>query len=101
MLWIDVSDSVTLNYKLSDTASIQRVSEVVYSVGSNKDYIVAKQHPGGNKNITNYYIVDRDRDDQLANISDVVTGPLNKKEFQEQALTLSLPEFTFTLESLE
>jgi hypothetical protein len=65
--------------------------------------LIAKQHPGGDKTITNYFIVEiraglpvRDRISK-----DAVIGPLDEKTFRQKAADLALPSFTKTLESLQ
>ncbi len=101
LLWIDLPNVVTLSYDLGNGSSTPRVDEQVFSVGYDGRYVVAKQHPGGNKSITNYFIVDARKDSKTAINKDVVTGPLSEQEFQKKAKELNLPAFTKTLESLK
>jgi hypothetical protein len=60
--------------------------------------VVAKQHPSGNKGITNYFIIDT-KEDSL--YKPVVIGPLTKEDFTKKSAELKLPTFTKVLESLE
>ena len=95
LLWIDDPKSVRLSYEQSQNGAFQIIDEVVYSIGSNESYIVAKQHPDSNKSIINYYIVDKKND------SHSVIGPLSKEEFISYKRELKLPGFSLTLQSLE
>ena len=45
-------------YDLGNGGSIGLVDYTVYAVGSDAHHIVVKQHPRGEKSITNFYIVD-------------------------------------------
>ncbi len=101
LLWIDDPKAVTLSCDLGNGGSIPRVNEQVFSVGYDGRYVVAKQHPNQDKKITNYFIIDAQRDSKMADNKDVVTGPLNEREFQEKVKELNLPAFTKTLESLK
>ncbi len=73
----------------------------MFSVGYDGKYVVAKQHPHGRKSITNYFIIDAQKDSKMASNKDVVIGPLNEQEFQKKVKELNLPAFTKTLESLQ
>ena len=101
LLWIDDPSAVTLSRDLSNGSSTLRVDEQVFSVGYDGRYVVAKQHPHGNKKITNFFIIDAQKDSRMAANKDVVTGPLNDREFQKKAKELNLPAFTKTLDSLK
>jgi hypothetical protein len=71
----------------------------VFAVGSNALYVVAKQHPNGDKGTTNYFIVAVSAGD-MGKPWEGITGPLSQQEYQEKAGSLPLPQFTKTLESL-
>jgi hypothetical protein len=101
LLWIDISEDMSLCRELGEGSWICRVDAMVFAVGWDGRYAVAKQHPAGDRSKTNYFIVDALRDTDLANQSDVVLGPLNKEEYEQQAVELKLPEFTKVLHSLE
>lgn len=101
LLWIDDPKAVTLSYDLGNGASTPRVDEQVFSVGYDGRYVVAKQHPNRDKRVTNYFIIDVQKDSKMAANKDVVTGPLNEQEFQKKVKELKLPAFTKTLELLE
>lgn len=99
--WIDISENVTLVRMLDGTGSIGRIEATVFAVGWDGRYLVAKQHPGGNKAITNYFIIDSRLDSNMADPDKAVTGPLSQGEFRKRAEQLKLPGFTRTLDSLE
>jgi hypothetical protein len=101
LLWIDDPGAVALSYDLGDGSSTPRVDEQVFSVGYDGRYVVAKQHPHRDKKITNFFIIDAQKDSKMAAKKDVVIGPLNEQEFQRKAKDLNLPVFTKTLESLK
>ncbi|HKB59036.1 MAG TPA: hypothetical protein VKC56_03230 [Gallionellaceae bacterium] len=101
LVWIDTAENVSLVRRLDDGNSIGRVDATVFSVGWDGRYVVAKQHPAGDRKITNYYIVDSHRDSALANVDQSVIGPLTEEAFRKKARALNLPEFSKTLASLE
>jgi len=101
LLWIDTADNISLCRDLGKGSWIGRVDAMVFAVGWNGRYAVAKQHPAGDRSKTDYFIVDSLRDSDLASQSGVVLGPLNKDEYEKKALELKLPKFTKVLESLE
>lgn len=101
LLWIDISEQISLTYDLGrDGGSIGLVDWTVFAVGSNDRYIVAKQHPQGNKAVTNYFIVDK-REALPTDPVRAVLGPLTATEFSVQARSIQLPKFTKVLNSLE
>ena len=97
-MWIDDPDDVRLSYDAGKGYWSGKVEERVFAVGANERYIVVKQHPKGNKSITNYFIIDM-KEDSLS--KPVVMGPLTAEEFAKRSAEVSLPEFTKTLESLQ
>jgi hypothetical protein len=101
LLWIDTADNISLCRDLGNGSWIGRVDAMVFSVGWNGRYVVAKQHPAGDRSKTYYFIVDSLRDSDLANQSNVILGPLSKDEYGKKVVELKLPEFTKVLESLE
>jgi hypothetical protein len=101
LLWIDTADNISLCRDLGKGSWIGRVDAMVYAVGWNGRYVVAKQHPAGDRRKTDYFIIDSLRDSDLANLSAVVLGPLSKDEYGKKAVELKLPDFTKVLESLE
>src|SRR4051812_43225163 len=83
---------------VDEGGSLGLVDWTVYAVGSNDRYIVVKQHPQGNKAVTNYFIVDK-RAALPTNPARAVLGPLTEAEFSVQTRSLHLPKFTKVLSS--
>lgn len=99
--WIDTADNVTVSYKLNGNDSIGRITRTVYAVGWDGRYLVARQHPNGDKAINNFYIIDSSKDFPTQNASAAVIGPLREDEFEQRVRELHLPAFTKVLESLQ
>jgi hypothetical protein len=101
LLWIDLPDRVTLSYDLGNGGSIGLVDYTVYAVGSDPYHIVIKQHPGGKKSITNFYIVDLSSSALPLHPEHALMGPLTQTQFDERAKLTVLPRFTTVLETLQ
>lgn len=99
--WIDIPENVTVSYDLGNGNSIGRIDECVFSVGWNGEYLVAKQHPGCDKKLTYFYIIDAKKDNSDADLSKVVIGPLSEAQYLVKSGELKLPVFTKTLASLK
>ena len=99
--WIDDPKAVTLSFAADSEHLVGRIDSAVFAVGWNGRYLVAKQHPGGNKEITNYFVIDSSHDSAAANPAQVVTGPLNEDEFKKMSNELGLPKFSKQLDALE
>jgi hypothetical protein len=100
LVWVDLPSEVSLSYDMGSGSWATIVEPCVFAVGANQEYIVAKQHPGGNKSITNYFIVNIRAGAPKADWKEGVIGPLAEKDFEERSATMKLPAFTKTLESL-
>jgi hypothetical protein len=98
LVWVDLPEEVTLAYDMGNGSWATLVEPRVFAIGSNEHYVVAKQHPQGDKKMTRFFIIDILVDSQKPGR---VIGPLNEKAFQEKVATLALPAFTRTLESLQ
>ena len=101
LLWIDLPDRVTLSYDVGNGGSIGLVDYTVYAVGSDAQHIVVKQHPRGEKSITDFYIVDVKSSALPLHPERAVTGPLTQAQFDEMARRNALPRFTTVLEMLQ
>jgi hypothetical protein len=101
LTWIDTPDDVWLEYRRPGGGSDVRVDARVFAVGRNEHYVVAKQHPGGDRSVTNFFVIDATRESPRSERSDVVRGPLTEAEFQRLSHELSLPPFTKVLASLQ
>ncbi len=101
LLWIDTPENISLVRQIDDDSSIGRVDATVFAVGWDGRYAVAMQHPGGDRRITNYFIIDSQRDSPYADTEQVVIGPLTQEAFHKKSEELNLPEFSKKLPSLE
>ena len=99
--WLDTYENISLSYDLGEGTSVGRIEEQVFAVGWDGHYLVAQQHPNGNKNIIDYYIIDAKKDSPMAEPKDVVIGPLTEAEYKVKAVELKLPKFTKELASLK
>ncbi len=95
--WIDDGSRVCLDYRISEEGTTTLIPEQVYSVGYDDHYVVAKQHPNENQEITYYYYVIID-DDIYYHQQDYIFGPFTKVEFEKKKNELHLPDFSFTLD---
>lgn len=97
LMWIDSPDNVSLCRDDGDTGCTGRVDATVFAVGWNGHFVVAKQHPEGDKSKTNYYIIESRKNSR----DDVTTGPLTEQEFMKKSAELDLPKFSKVLEALQ
>jgi len=101
LMWVDKFDNSTINYELNEGTSIGRIDATVFAVGWDGRYLVAKQHPSGNKSVTNFFCIDSRLDAKYAEPSDVVVGPMTEAAFQAKTVELNLPGFSKTIGALE
>lgn len=105
VVWIDLPENqiISERYEINSAGSSQLVPEYVFSVGHNKEFIIAKQHPtngfeGGykvNTAITNYYIIDMNR--KILKNGQKVFGPLTLSQFDSLRITLKIEEIPFDI----
>lgn len=100
LIAVDTLDQMGVSYSLPGGDAVGRIPETVFSVGWNSRYLVAKQHPKNDRNITHFYYLDMSRDNLYADPSASVTGPLSESEFDRKRAELGLPEFTRSIQSL-
>ena len=93
VIWVDTGNNRTLNYEISENASIGRVETVVIAVGSNDKYVVAKQKPIGGGSIS-YFYIERAKDDKYLNPNEITQGPFSETRFLRLKTELGLPEFS-------
>ena len=87
---------------------LEIISPTVFSIGYDKNFIIAKQHPTiypekENRAITNYFIISL-KDSVKWTDQNIATGPLNEKEFLEKRKNLNIPDtlhFFITLNSIK
>ncbi|WP_367871744.1 hypothetical protein [Luteolibacter sp. Populi] len=92
---------VVFNLNPGERQSYLRIGEMVYAVGWDHNYIVAKQHPENNRRIDHYYYLDIKKDYESAAPRSSVVGPLTELEFKRRQADLGLPGFRLTIESLQ
>lgn len=100
-VWIDEHSNRTLSIKDTDTSFPTVISEYVFSVGHNDNFIIAKQHPKPdrfaeniNVKITNYYIVDINNSDKFVQ---KIYGPFDEKTFNKKLKELNVGKIEFDL----
>ncbi len=91
--WIDTSNNRTLARIINENASIGRVDPEVIAVGSNSEYVVAKQRDPDNGEIS-YFIVEKAKDEKYLNMSEVTEGPFSEAMFMKMRKVKNLPDFT-------
>lgn len=101
LIAVDVDQQMSVCYDLGNGSAIGRIGETVFAYGYNDRYIVAKQHPNNNNNITNYFYLDMTKDEKYAEPSESVVGPLSESQFLEATHNLNLPAFSRTLNHLK
>jgi hypothetical protein len=100
LTWIDLPDEVALSYDMGRGSWAGVVEPRVFAVGANDRYVVVQQHPGGDRSVTNFFIVDK-REDVLKRPKVAIIGPLTAEQFRDKAANLKVPPFTKILESLK
>ena len=98
---IDTESQMSVSYDVGGGASVGRILPVVFSVGWDDRYIVAKQHPGEDRSVTNFYFLEIAKDAKYGDQFKAVTGPLTERQFLAAKATLRLPDFRKTIKSLE
>ena len=93
VIWIDTSNNRTLNYEISENASIGRVEAEVIAVGSNEQYVVAKQKPIGGGTIS-YFYIERAKDHKYLSWDEITHGPFSESVFLRLKADLGLPDFS-------
>src|SRR4051812_21959342 len=90
---VDEQLSIGMATSYNDVIDIL-ILPTVYEIGNNKRFIIAKQHPENNKNITNYFIIDiLNKDGHKSS----VIGPLTYEQYIYSREKLNVPEeITFT-----
>ena len=101
LIAVDVDDQMSISYDLEDGSAAGRIDETVFAFGFDGRFIVAKQHPNGDRSVTNFFYLDMTKDSKYAKPSDSVTGPLTERQFESEAERLNLPKFSRTLTALE
>jgi len=94
----DIAEQSSLTYKNNNKGNnyFTVVDATVYSVGYDSSYIFLKQYPHyPNKTITNYYIVERQKD--VICYQEKIYGPFTLEEFNKKCSELRVKEVHFTI----
>lgn len=97
LVWIDDPSDVFLAYNLGGGSSREVIPPLVFAVGLNEQYLVAKQHPDGDQKTTNYFVVNI----QKKSPDEPALGPFTEEEFLQKSAELKLPSFTKVINSLK
>ncbi len=73
------------------------VTPTVFSVGYNKDYIIAKQHPNDLRTTTNYFIVPLNPKERVWGHYFGEIGPLTLNEFNAKITELNIKSIKFSI----
>jgi len=72
------------------------IGATVFAVGYNKAYIIAKQHPNGDRHITNYFILPVKKGFNWKNNNGLM-GPLSLNQFEQKQLELHIKPIQFSI----
>jgi len=93
---VDILEQMSVCEMLPDGGGVGVINETVFAVGWDEHYIIAKQHPAGDKSITYFYIL---------RVSDgTLTGPLDETKFTAERERIGVPaglSFTLIFDSLK
>jgi hypothetical protein len=101
LIAVDIDEQMSVAYYVGKGISITRVLPVVFAVGYDQRYIVAKRHPDNDRSIIQFYYVDIANDSHSGDQFKAVVGPLTEVEFVAKKAELLLPDFKFTFKHLE
>ena len=103
-LWAtDISSQMALYRQVSDRDGIQRIGPTVFAAGADARHVIAQRHPAGDRTRTEYFILERASDTELASPAASVRGPFTKDEFQRERERLGVAPtlgFSVVLENL-
>ena len=68
------------------------VTQTVFSLGFNSQYIIVKQHPNNNKDTTNYFIVPVNYKQKHWGDNFGSIGPLTLEQFKAKKKELDIPD---------
>jgi hypothetical protein len=103
LIAVDTTQQMSVGYSLGNGGGIGRIEPVVFAVGWNDRYIVAKQHPKGDRSVTRFYYLDMAKDEKYPTGGQLsaVAGPLTGAQFAEAQVRLGLPDFKRVIKELE
>lgn len=103
LTFVDTESDLSLSYDLGDGSFIGVVNDAVFAVGYNSNFIIVKNHPlvepdSINRKVTNYFIIQIDRNISQFKVVENKIGPLSKQEFDKMRKKLKIPvDLDFTV----
>ena len=91
---IDADEEMSVCYDLAAHNCVGRVSQTVFAVGWNSNYIVAARHPKSDRAKSEYFYIVRGLDGPYVDPTTCVRGPFQVAEFEVERRRLSLPSLT-------
>ena len=106
LTYVDTESMLSLSYDLEDGDFIGVVNDAVFAVGYNSNFIIVKNHPfvepdSINRTVTNYFIIQIDRNISQFKVDENKIGPLSKQEFDKKRKELKIPvnlDFTVVID---
>jgi hypothetical protein len=94
----DIDEQTSLSYHdpSDGLAYGDVIKATVFAVGYNKTYIIAKQHPKGDKRITNYFILPVKHGFNWKDNNGLM-GPLTLNQFKQKQIELNIQSIQFTI----
>ncbi len=77
----DVPEQMALYHRVGSDGGVERVPSTVFAAGWDARHLIAKRHPGGNRSVTEYYILERAKDTARREPAASVAGPFTEEEF--------------------
>ena len=103
LTYVDSESMTTLSYDLDDGNFIGVVNDAVFAVGYNSNFIIVKNHPfvepnSINRTVTNYFIIQIDRNISIYHVEENKIGPLTEQAFYKKRKELKIPaDLDFTV----
>jgi len=102
----DTEEQLSLSYcdPNDKNGCIGIIEATVFSVGYNNSYIIAKQHPSNNRDITNYFLLPINKKDKHWGDNFGLIGPLTLAQFNEKERELNISDsikFTIVKDNLK
>ena len=103
LTFVDSESDLSLSYDLGNGDFIGVVNDAVFAVGYNSNFIIVKNHPlvepdSINRTVTNYFIIQIDRNISQFKVEENKIGPLSKQEFDKKRKELKIPaDLDFTV----
>jgi hypothetical protein len=94
----DIDEQTSLSYHESSDGLVYGdvIKATVFAVGYNNAYIIAKQHPDGNRRITNYFILPVKKEFNWKTNNGLM-GPMTLNQFEKMQLSLDIKSIQFKI----